>query len=119
MCSCNALWRDGADEEALQRTDCTAARAAMHAKNAQHTSPSASSYYMRIVKICKKCHKSLTLKQVMEAKYGAPVYSLQPPMVATLPDIPLDSSPAELWGKGCIQLTVSKHACRPMLLWAT
>ena len=35
----------------------------------------------------------LTLRHVMEAKYGAPVYSLHPPMVATFPDMPLDNSP--------------------------
>ena len=29
----------------------------------------------------------------MEAKYGAPVYSLHPPMVATFPGMPLDNSP--------------------------
>ena len=29
----------------------------------------------------------------MEAKKGAPVYSLHPPMMATFPDDPLESSP--------------------------
>lgn len=38
-------------------------------------------------------HSGLTLRHVMEAKYGAPVYSLHPPMVATFPDMPLDNSP--------------------------
>lgn len=32
----------------------------------------------------------------MAAKKGAPVYSLHPPMVATLPDMPLDNSPASM-----------------------
>ena len=40
-----------------------------------------------------RCRLQLTLKQVIEAKYGAPVYSLHPPMVATFPDAPLESSP--------------------------
>ena len=38
-------------------------------------------------------YKQLTLRQVIEAKKGAPVYSLHPPIVATFPDAPLDNSP--------------------------
>ena len=37
--------------------------------------------------------RARTLRHVTEAKYGAPVYSLHPPMVATAPEDPLDNSP--------------------------
>ena len=36
----------------------------------------------------------LTVRAVLAAKNGAPVYSLQPPIVPTLPLSPLDSEPA-------------------------